>query len=87
MFHNIRLTTTAGANAHGPNRSSCNRYDSQPGDKFNYLKRSLTAPGRLNGFHRLCRLGTIGSLIAFSTDDLALLARGRLLGLFWFCGR
>src|ERR1700704_45051 len=60
---------------------------SQAGDKFNDLKRSPTAPGRLHGFHRLCRLGTIGSLIVFSIDDLALLARGRLLGLFWFCGR
>ena len=31
--------------------------------------------------------GTIGSLIALSTDDLVHLARGRLFGLFWFCGR
>jgi hypothetical protein len=76
-----------GADAHGPDRSSCNRYDAQAGDNFNDLKRSPTAPGRLHGFTSSAGLERSGSLIAFSIDDLALLARGRLLGLFWFCGR
>ena len=50
------------------------------------VTRRPTAPGRLHGFTSSAGLERSGSLIAFSIDDLALLARGRLLGLFWFCG-
>jgi hypothetical protein len=63
------------------------RYDSQACDNFNDLKKSPTAPGPPTWFHRLCWLRTIGSLIVFSIEDLAVLARVRLLGRFWFCRR